>query len=609
MDIKVSDYIIRHLEEYGVRDVFLLSGGGMMHLLDSLFQSSKIRPYCNLNEQACSICTDAYAQATGELAVCMVTSGPGATNAITGAVNSWIDSEPVLVISGQAKTSDLVGDRGVRQCGSQEVNITAMMQCVTKYAVTIKDKLMVKYHLDKAIYLATHGRRGTVWLDVPLDIQGAQVEESELTEFDPAAEGLVSEYSVSDQDLDEILEWIKAAKRPLLLVGKGVQADKMGDLVRELCRRLQFPALATWRAKMVFADDDELFFGYPGSPGPRYSNWILQTCDFLLTIGSRLNPGITAFNEPHFAFHAKHILVDIDPNEIAKLNMNFAKTLVCDAATFVSRLNERTVGMQVLNTAEWLRYCRSAKAAYPVYQESQAKPQTRTNLYLFGHCLSQIARTDDVIVQSPTGRACTIMGLSFTRREGQVMIGAMGLGSMGFALPGAIGACIACGKRRTVVLEGDGSMQHNLQELALIRGYDLPVKLFVLNNNGYSSIAVMQDNHFQGRHAGCGTDSGVFCCDMKKLADLYGLEYYAIRHDEEIQPVLAEVMADDRAMLCEVFADYTFDEVPKAMSRVNSDGTMSSSVLEDLYPFLPKEETEKWMSIATGSGKEQNGSC
>lgn len=607
--MKVSDYIIRRLEEYGVRDVFLLSGGGMMHLLDSLFQSSKIHPYCNLNEQASSICADAYAQATGELAVCMVTSGPGATNAITGAVNSWIDSEPVLVISGQAKTADLVGDRGVRQCGSQEVNITAMMECVTKYAVTIKDKYMVKYHLDKAIYLATHGRRGTVWVDVPLDVQGAQVEESKLVKFDPAAEGLIPEYAVSDQDLDEILEWMKAARRPLILVGKGVQADKMGGSIRELCRRLMLPALATWRAKMVFADDDNLFFGYPGSPGPRYSNWILQTCDFLLTIGSRLNPGITAFNEPHFAFHARHVLVDIDANEIRKLNMRFAKTLVCDAATFVSRLNERTAEMQELDTADWLQYCRKAKSAYPVYQELQAKPQAQTNMYLFGHQLSQITRVDDVIVQSPTGRSCTIMGLSFTRRDGQVMIGAMGLGSMGFALPGAIGACIACGKRRTVVLEGDGSIQHNLQELALICGYNLPIKLFVLNNNGYSSIAAMQDNHFQGRYAGCGVDSGVFCCNMKKLADLYGLMYYTIHHDEEIQPILTEVMADDRAVLCEVFADYTFDEIPKAMSRVNSDGTMSSSILEDLYPFLPKEETEKWMNIAVGGDATQNGSC
>ena len=596
--IKVSDYIIRLLEEHGVKDVFMLSGGGMMHLLDSVFRSEKIRKYCNLHEQASAICADAYAQATGDLAVCMVTSGPGATNAITGAVNSWIDSEPVLVISGQAKTTDLVGDRGVRQTGSQEVNISAMMACATKYIVTIKDKNTVRYHVEKAIYLATHGRRGTTWVDVPLDIQGAQIEESEQQAFDPAAEGLEEHYEAPDGDMQEILEMLKAAKRPLILVGKGVQADHMGETMRRICCRLRIPAIATWRAKMVFADDDDLYFGHPGSPGPRYSNWILQTCDYLLIIGSRLNPGITAFNEPHFGYRAKRILVDIDPKEIAKLNMPFEKTLVCDAKTFVTRLDEMTGDWQELDTADWLAYCRKAKAAYPVYKERQAKEQTQTNMYLFGHELSERTRNTDVIVEGSSGRSCGIIGLSYERKEGQIEIGAMGLGSMGFALPASIGACVAGGKRRTITLEGDGSLQHNLQELALIRGYHLPIKLFVLNNNGYASIAVMQDNHFKSRYAGSGPTSGVFCCDMKKLAALYDLKYDCIRNDAETGEVLDRVLQDDEPVLCEVFADYTFDEIPKAATRVNPDGSMSSSVLEDLFPFLPAEETKRWMSIA-----------
>lgn len=598
--MKVSDYIIRRLEEHGVKDVFLLSGGGMMHLLDSVFRSRIIHPWCNLHEQASAICASAYAQATGGLGVCMVTSGPGATNAVTGAVDAWIDSEPVLVISGQAKTSDLVGNRGVRQCGSQEVNITAMMQPVTKYAVSIQDKTLVKYHLDKAIYLATHGRKGAVWVEVPLDIQGAQIEESELVEFNPVAEGLVSRFSVSDEDIDEILDMLKAAKRPLILAGKGVQADSMGDMLRNFCHELQIPALTTWRAKMVFADDDEFYFGHPGSPGPRYANWIVQTCDFLLTIGSRLNQALTAFNEEHFACCAKRVLVDIDVHEITKLHMDFAKIIVCDAATFVSRLCRRGAGLQPLDTADWLRFCRAAKAAYPVGKERQPKARSQTNMYYFAEKLSRFTRKDDVIVQSPTGRSCTVIGLAYARKEGQVEIGSMGLGSMGFAIPGAIGACIACGKRRTITLDGDGSLQHNLQELALLRGYGLPVKLFIMNNNGYSSISVMQDNHFASHYAGCGPESGVFLCNAKKLADLYDLNYYAIHGDSEIVPVLDEVMADDEPVLCEIFADRTFDEIPKAASRLNPDGTMSSSVLEDLYPFLPKEETEKWLRMAMG---------
>lgn len=600
--MKVSDYIIRRLEEHGVKDVFLLSGGGMMHLLDSVFRSERIHPWCNLHEQASSICASAYAQATGRLGVCMVTSGPGATNAVTGAVDAWIDSEPVLVISGQAKTSDLVGDRGVRQCGSQEVNITAMMQPVTKYAVSITDKTLVKYHLDKAIYLATHGRKGTVWVEVPLDIQGAQVEESELVEFDPSAEGLVPSFSIQDRDVDEIWEMLKAAKRPVVLVGKGVVSAGAGELLRKFCHDLQIPALATWCVKALFGYEDDVFFGFPGGLAPRYSNWIVQTCDFLLIIGARLNTAVTAFNEPHFACRAKRVMVDIDPNEISKLHMEFSKTLVCDAAEFVARLFRRTEGTGPLDTTEWLRFCRAAKAAYPAYREEQPKSQTQTNMYLFGCKLSRYTRQDDVIIGSSSGRASVIPAMCYEFKSGQTEVCPSGLGSMGFGVPSAIGACIAREKHRTIVLEGDGSLQHNLQELALIQGYGLPIKLFIMNNDGYSSIAVMQENHFKGRYAGCNRASGVCSCDMEKLAALYDLPYYVIRGDADIDPVLEQVMADDRAVLCDVRCDYTFDEIPRTMSRLNPDGSMSSSALEDLYPFLPKEETEKWLRMGLGEG-------
>lgn len=596
--MKVSDYIIHRLEEYGVKDVFLLSGGGMMHLLDSLAQSKKIHPWYTLHEQAAAVCAEAASQVTNQIGVCMVTSGPGATNAITGAVNAWIDSDPVLVISGQAKTSDLVGDRGVRQTGSQEVNITKMMQDVTNYSVTIMDKKMVKYHLDKAVYFATHGRKGTVWVDIPLDIQGAQVEEEDLVEFDPDTEGLIPASSISDEDIGEVLDMMKAAKRPLILAGKGVLLDQAASLLQDLCCRLKIPALATCPAKMVFADDYPLYFGQPGSPAPRYSNWILQNCDLLLTVGSRLNTSITVFDESRFACRAKQIIVDIDKNEILKLQIPFAKTLVCGARDFLVRLNAQTNDMAPLETAGWIEYCRTAKAAYPVWKEQQPKPQNQVNAYLFGHILSEYICSEDVYVYSSTGRASVISAICYERKEGQVVVDLEGLGSMGFALPAAIGSCIASGKRRTITIEGDGSMQHNIQELALIQGYGLPIKLFVLNNGGYSSISGMQDNHFQGRHAGCDEASGVFFCSMEKAAELYGLRYDAIHSDSEIEPVLQRVMADDAPVLCEFFVDPTFDEIPKAVSRVNPDGTMSSSSLEDLYPFLPREEIEKWLKAA-----------
>lgn len=596
--IKVSDYLVKRLEEHGVKDVFLLSGGNMMHMLDSVANSEKINYYCNLNEQASAICADAYAQATRDLAVCMVTAGPGATNALTGAVNSFIDSEPVLVISGQAKVSDLVGDSGVRQVGGQEVNIVSMVQCVSKYAVTVKDPLEIKYHIDKAIYLATHGRKGMVWIDMPLDIQAARIDETQLIEFDPVKEGLAQEYAVSDEDMAKVLEFLKEAKRPAILVGKGVVADRAESAIRQIAERLHIPVLATWRAKMVFADDNPWYFGHPGSPGPRYSNFILQNCDYLLVIGTRLNPAITAFNDEHFAFNAKKTIVDIDPNEIKRLKIDFENEIVCSAGVFCNSLNEKTRTIGRVGTDEWLTYCRDIKQAYPLYKEKQAFALEYTDMYLFGHKLSKYTKKDDVIVEGSSGRSCGIIGLSYERSEGQIEIGAMGLGSMGFALPAAIGASVACGKSRVITLEGDGSLQHNLQELALVNGYGIPLKLFVLNNGGYASIAVMQDNHFKSHYVGCFPNNGVFCCNLKKLAALYDLDYYRIEGDRDVDTILKQIMKDDRPVLCEVITDYTFDEIPKAKSKINEDGTMSSSSLEDLFPFLPQDETDKWMRIS-----------
>lgn len=596
--IKISDYIIKHLENKGVKDIFLISGGGMMHLLDSLGKSEKIKYYCNLNEQATSICTDAYAQYTNDLAVAMVTTGPGGTNAVTGIAASYLDSEPVLVISGQVKTGDLVGDKGVRQIGPQEINIVEMVKPITKYAVLVTKKEEVKYHIDKAIYLATHGRRGPVWVDVPLDIQGGQIDENDLVEFDPIAEGLTQEYNLDNKIVDDIFSMLGKAKRPVFLIGHGVIAANAEKNMRVLAEKIGIPVLATWRAKMVFADDHELYFGHPGSPGPRYSNFILQNSDLLIIIGTRLNVGVTAFNERSFAPNAKKIIVDIDKYEIAKLDMDFEQKIICDAGKFIDVLLNKMDNFKVNDINQWLNYCTDMKRCYPIVNEKQVGSSELTDMYIFGHKLSKCANKDDTIVAGSSGRSCGILNLSFDRKEGQVEIGSMGLGSMGFALPATIGACIAAGKKRTLTLEGDGSLQHNLQELSLISTYKLPIKLFVLNNGGYASIITMQNNHFKGNFAACDKETGVCLTPLDKLAELYNLNYYIIRNNQDIDSVLEKVMADDEPVLCEILADNCFDEIPKAVSKINADGTMSSSKLEDLFPFLSEEETRKAMEIS-----------
>ena len=596
--MKVSDFVISFLESKGVKDVFLISGGGMMHLLDSIGKSKKIKYYCNLNEQATSICADAYAQATNGLAVCMVTTGPGGTNAITGIAAAYLDSEPILTISGQVKTSDLVGKKGVRQIGPQEVNIVEIVKPITKYAVLVTRKEEIKYHLDKAIYLATHGRRGPVWVDIPLDIQGGQIDEQELLEFDPIAEGLERRQACADLEYDKILALLNEAKRPVVLIGHGVIAAGAAKAIRETIEQSRIPVLATWRAKMAFPDDHELYFGHPGSPGPRYSNFILQNADFLLIIGTRLNVGVTAFNERNFAPKAKKVIVDIDNNEIAKLDMDFELRIVCDAGLFIQGLRTTMKQYKGPGTSEWLDYCDRMRRLYPITRESQSTPSLKTNMYLFGSKLSSYTKRDDVIVTASSGRSCGILNLSYTRSEGQVEIGSMGLGSMGFTLPAAIGACVASDKRRTICLEGDGSLQHNLQELMLIGTYGLPVKLFVLNNEGYASIVVMQANHFHSNLVACNERTGVKFPPLERIALLYGLDFYRIANDGEIDGVLKDVMADDRPILCEVLGDSSFDEIPKAISKVLPDGKIVSSKLEDLFPFLPEEKTAEAMRLS-----------
>lgn len=596
--MKVSDFIVRHLARNGVKDIFLLSGGGMMHLLDSVGRSDEISYFCNLNEQATSICADAYAQYKNDLAVCMVTTGPGGTNAITGVTASFLDSEPVLVISGQVKTADLVGARGVRQIGPQEVNIIEMVRPITKYAVLITEKRDVMYHLDKAIYLATHGRRGPVWLDIPLDVQGGQIDEGDLRVFNPEAEGFTAPPAPDAAFVAAVGDALANSERPVLLLGHGVIAAKAEQAARDLAEKIGIPVLTTWRAKMVLPDDHDLNFGHPGSPGPRFSNFILQNADVAVFIGTRLNVGVTAFNDRNFAPRAKKFIIDLDLKEIEKLDMDFAGKAVCDAGDFIDSLYRQACKINVAIGSEWLDYCRTMRSKYPIASELQATAAGATNMYRFGDMLSVRARDDDVVVTASSGRSCGIMNLSFRRREGQTEIGSMALGSMGFAVPAAIGACIASGKSRTIVLEGDGSLQHNIQELSLIRTYGLPIKLFILNNGGYASIVTMQNNHFKGKLVACDQTTGVGLVSLDKLADLYGLRYHSIRNDNDVGIVLDAVMSDDVPVLCEVVADQGFDEIPKAVSKIASDGSITSSKLEDLFPFLPESETAEAMAIS-----------
>lgn len=589
--MKVSDYVTQFLVEQGIDKLFLLSGGGMMHLLDSAGKQAGLECIFNLNEQASAICAESWAQYNGRMGACMVTTGPGATNAVTGCAGAWVDGTPVMYISGQCRIEQMGQLKGLRIYGAQEIAIIPMVKPITKYAVTVLKAEDIRYHLEKAAYLANHGRKGPVWIDVPLDIQGTQVDPESLRAFDPEAENIALDAPlIKPGQIREMYALLNEARRPAILIGHGVVAANRQEQIREFVNITGIPVLATWRAKGVFGDEEELFFGSPGVPTVRSANYVLQNADLLLIIGTRLNPAITAYDEPHFAYQAKKVIVDIEQKEIEKLDICFEMSFVCDAGGFIDAMLEMKDLYDPHKDPRWLLYCTSMKEKYPLVREKQPIPSDRVDGFHFAAALSGHSRASDVFVGSSSGRSCGVSHMAYNLKRGQKFVTSMGLGSMGWCVPSAIACCLASGKRRTLVIEGDGSLQHNIQELALIRAHDLPLKLFIFSNGGYASIYGMQKNNFQGRLSGCTPESGVFFPRMSDVAHTYDLKYYYVGTDAEIEGVLDAVMSDDTPCLCELRIDINFDEIPKSMTVANSDGTFTSSKLENLYPFLSETE-------------------
>ncbi len=583
--MKVSDYIAQYVASLGVRDVFLISGGGMMHLLDSFGATEGLRLICNLNEQATAICAEGYGQYTNDLGVCLLTTGPGGTNAVTGVAAAYFDSTPMLVISGQCKTADFAKRRGVRQFGAQETDVVSIVTPITNYAVTVEEPTEIRYHLERAVYLAKEGRRGPVWIDVPLDVQAAVIRPESLRGFVPEPMPAASGGQAKD-----VLALLAAAKRPVVLLGNGAVSGRAKQLSRTLVEKLAVPVLTTWKAKDFLPHAHPLYFGMPGAPAYRYSNYVLQNADFLLIVGSRVSPSVCVYDEENFAPRATKVIVDIDEQEIEKLNMPFALRIVADAADFAEHMLAALPGKATEERAPWLSFCRAMQEKYPLQRERQAyDTKGLADGYVVADCISRHSRADDVFAGSSSGRTCGISHLAFFLKEGQRFISSMGLGSMGCTIPYAI-ACALASHRRVIAFEGDGSLQHNMQELQLIRTYRLPVKLFVLSNGGYASIYMMQKHNFGERYVATDPKSGLAFPALADVANTFGLRYLAISSDAEAEEIVAEALRDDEPVLCEVVGSIYFDEIPKSMTIAHPDGTFSSSKLENLYPFLPPEE-------------------
>jgi acetolactate synthase I/II/III large subunit len=599
LTIKLSDYLFRFIADQGVKHVFMVPGGGAMHLNDSLGKCLDIKYICNLHEQACAIAAEAYARVTNNLGVALVTTGPGGTNAITGVAGAWLESTPCLIISGQVKRADMKGDLEIRQRGPQELDIISIVKSITKYAVTVTDPKTIRYHLEKAVALATSGRKGPVWLDIPLDVQAAMIEPDQLLGLNPK-EMEKSEIKTSDlaKQVEKTIQFLNCSERPVLLVGNGVRSAGAGDLILELVSTLGIPVLTTWMGIDLISDENPLFFGKPGTVAARSANFIVQNSDCLVSIGARLDFAVTGFDQTKFARAAKKIVVDVDPGELRKLNMLVDLPVCIDARTFIREFLNNSTTLLPRDRHQWLLRCKDWKANYPVVLPGYWEQKNYVNVYVFASVLAEELTKEDLLIPGSSGADIDKFWISFEVKAGQRLFSTGGLGAMGFGVPASIGGCLASGRKRTITVDGDGGFQLNIQELETIARLQLPIKFFVFSNQGYASIRSSQNNHFNGHLVGCDPSSGLTFPDLMKIANAYGIESLRISNHSALREEIRTVLKMPGPVICELMTDPDQVVMPRVSSHVISDGSMVSRPLEDLFPFLDRNELISNMYIS-----------
>jgi len=592
--MRVADYIFKYLADYGIRHVFLVVGGGAMCLNDALKKEKRIKYICTHHEQGAAIAAEGYARTSGELAVVNVTSGPGGTNTLTGVIGQWLDSVPILYLSGQVKYETTIasvpGSR-LRQLGDQEINIIDIVKPVTKYAKMVTDPETIKVELDKAVHIATSGRPGPVWLDIPLNVQGTLIDERSFQNENMNNISL----EVEDKTISAVIKELQKAKRPLLIAGHGIRISKAKEQFLELVNLLDIPVVTTFNGFDLIASESDNFVGRIGTLGSRAGNFALQNADFVICLGTRNNIRQVSYNWTSFARHAKKIIIDIDNAELHKKTVKGDLLIHCDAKVFITKFLEKIPdGFKVDKT--WLEWCLMRKKKYPVVlDEYKISNEHSVHPYHFIEELTT-ALDGDAIVIAGNGTACVVLFQAGIVKAGQRIFWNSGCAAMGYGLPASIGAALT-GNQDVVCITGDGSLQMNLQELQTIKHYNLPVKIFILNSRGYRSIELTQTNFFNSDFIGCNKDSGVSFPDNSKLANLYGLKYYKIDSTARMRQVIDSVLSYAGAVICEVVLNNDYIFAPKLSSEKRPDGRMVSKPLEDLSPFLERDEFKTNMII------------
>ncbi len=603
MKIRLADYVANFLVEHGVTDVFSVVGGGAMHLNDALGHCAGLKVTYNHHEQACAIAAEAYARLENRIAAVCVTTGPGGTNAITGVVGGWLDSIPMFVISGQVRYDTTarfaLKEAGavVRAMGDQEYDIVKSVEPMTKYAVMIEDPKTIRFTLEKAWHLATTGRPGPVWIDIPVNYQGCFIETKELAGYDPTEDDAQLPPSVSEETVTAILDRIRNAKRPVFHAGYGIRLSGGYEAFRSVLEKLNIPVVTYWNAVDLIEDEHPLYCGRAGNMGDRPGNWAIQNADLILAVGTRISIRQVGYNWQTWARAAKVIMVDIDQGEMKKPTLHVDMPVWADAKDFLTKL-DNIAEDKVFTEKEWIKTCQKWKKEYPAVLPRQWEENGETaNVYAFVRYLSSKLPENSLTAVS-NGACCVVGNQAYVIQKGSRMANNSAIASMGYGLPAAIGTCLGSSRRETICLEGDGSIMMNLQELQTILTNQLPIKIFLINNQGYHSIRITQTNLFNKQFVGIGPESGDLSFpEFRKIAEAFGYRYYSAHSNAEMKAVVDKVLQLDGPVFTEIFTDTKQVWEPKSSTKKLEDGTLVSPPLEDLAPFLPRDELEKIMVI------------
>ncbi|SKA82388.1 thiamine pyrophosphate-binding protein [Desulfobaculum bizertense] len=592
MKTTVSDYVFSRVAAEGVKDIFMVSGGGIMFLCEALGKNKELKYWCNYNEQACAIAAEAYSRTTENIGVCLVTTGPGSTNALSGVAGAWVDSIPLLVISGQVRTGVLADYKTQRQVGPQEINIIPMAKPVTKYAITVMDPLSIRYELEKALYLAQNGRPGPAWINIPLDIQSSLIETDELVGYVPSSNLCPS---LINTDISKVIEQLYKATRPVIIGGSGIILAHARKTFQSIVHRTEIPTLLTMSAMDLLDENDPLFQGRLGPAGQRRANFALQNADLVLGLGASLSISSLGFAQG-VAPHAYKILVNIDAGDLDKKNISIDHKVLTDVDTFMKKL------MAEINTAKikishcWKKTCTMWKEKYPPSLPHQLRQKCCVDMFSFSEELSQQMDKTDILVGGNSHDGGLIQFQNHKFKSQQRSLINFCYGAMGWDLPALVGACVASPNRRSILTTGDGSIMFNIHELLFLGFHKCNAKIFISNNDGYMGIIKTQDRFFKGNYVAATKKSGVANPNFKALAKAFGLKYIFLENNEQIREAISKIFSDTEPWICEIKTSQN-QQYFKVGSYQKEDGSLASRSLEDMTPLLPPEEIEENMNI------------